>query len=164
MYFYLNLFFIYAIFGYLFETITMSLMHKQYNSSVLYGPWTIVYGIAVIIMIIVFLLVKRLKLSSIKEKIVYFFTITIVLTILEGLSEKKKKKTRHVVYWNYDNLPLHIGHYMAVEISMLWGFFSVISMYFIIPRIKEKVNRIPKIITNIILFLFIIDMVISFIL
>ena len=53
---------------------------------------------------------------------------------------------------------------MAVEISMLWGFFSVISMYFIIPRIKEKVNRIPKIITNIILFLFIIDMVISFIL
>ena len=164
MYFYLNLFFIYAIFGYLFETITMSLMHKQYNSSVLYGPWTIVYGIAVIIMIIVFLLVKRLKLSSIKEKIVYFFTITIVLTILEGLSGYIIAITRHVIYWNYDNLPLHIGHYMAVEISMLWGFFSVISMYFIIPRIKEKVNRIPKIITNIILFLFIIDMVISFIL
>ena len=115
-------------------------------------------------MIIVFLLVKRLKLSSIKEKIVYFFTITIVLTILEGLSGYIIEKTRHVIYWNYDNLPLHIGHYMAVEISMLWGFFSVISMYFIIPRMKEKVNRIPKIITNIILFLFIIDMVISFIL
>ena len=53
---------------------------------------------------------------------------------------------------------------MAVEISTLWGLLSLASMYFIIPRIKEKINRIPKIITNIILFLFIIDMVISFIL
>lgn len=164
MYFYLNLFFIYAISGYLFETITMSLMHKQYNSSVLYGPWTIVYGMAIIIMIIIFLLVKRLKLSESKEKIVYFFTITIVLTILEGLSGFIIEKTRHVVYWNYDNLPLHIGHYMAFEISTLWGLLSLASMYFIIPRIKEKINRIPKIITNIILFLFIIDMVISFML
>lgn len=162
MYFYLNLFFIYSISGYLFETITMFLMHKSYNSSVLYGPWTMVYGLAVLIMILIFILIKKLKLSPLKEKIFYFLIVTTVLTALEGISGYIIENTRHVIYWNYDNLPLHIGHYMSLEISTLWGILSLISMYLIIPRIKEKINKIPKIITNIIVFLFTVDIIISF--
>jgi uncharacterized membrane protein len=162
MLFYVNLFFIYAISGYFFETLVMHLIHKSYNSSVLYGPWTMVYGLAVIVMIIVYLIIKKFKLSNIKEKILYFITITLVMTILEGISGYIIELTQNKIYWNYDNLKFNLGHYMALEISLIWGFFSLFSMYFIIPRIKEFVNKIPKIITYILIGLFLIDILISF--
>jgi uncharacterized membrane protein len=162
MLFYINLFFIYAISGYFFETLVMHLIHKSYNSSVLYGPWTMVYGLAVIVMIIVYLIIKKFKLSNIKEKILYFITITLVMTILEGISGYIIELTQNKIYWHYDNLKFNLGHYMALEISLIWGFFSLFSMYFIIPRIKEFVNKIPKIITYILIGLFLIDILISF--
>jgi uncharacterized membrane protein len=162
MLFYVNLFFIYAISGYFFETLVMHLIHKSYNSSVLYGPWTMVYGLAVIVMIIVYLIIKKFKLSNIKEKILYFITITLVMTILEGISGYIIELTQNKIYWHYDNLKFNLGHYMALEISLIWGFFSLFSMYFIIPRIKEFVNKIPKIITYILIGLFLIDILISF--
>lgn len=164
MYFYLNLFFIYAIFGYFFETFAMFIQNKNYNSSVLYGPWTIVYGISILIMILVYILLRKKRMNPFKEKIVYFFTITIVLTLLEGLSGYIIEFTQHKIYWNYDDLYFHIGHYMALEISLIWGIMSLISIYIILPKIKRFVNKIPKIITNIILALFIIDIIFSFIL
>jgi uncharacterized membrane protein len=162
MLFYINLFFIYAISGYFFETLVMHLIHKSYNSSVLYGPWTMVYGLAVIVMIIVYLIIKKFKLSNIKEKILYFITITLVMTILEGISGYIIELTQNKIYWHYDNLKFNLGHYMALEISLIWGLFSLFSMYFIIPRIKEFVNKIPKIITYILIGLFLIDILISF--
>lgn len=159
--YYVNLFFIYAILGYLFETTTMFLLHKKYNSSVLYGPWTPIYGIAILFMIVVYFVVQKLKCSKKKEIIVYFICITLLLTLLEGISGYIIQITQNKIYWNYDHLKFHLGHYMALEISLIWGIVSTFTMYYLIPKTKKVIQKIPKIVTIIFLTLFIIDILIS---
>ena len=53
---------------------------------------------------------------------------------------------------------------MSLEIALLWGGLATFAMYYIVPKIKNFVNKIPKIVTYITIVLFIIDIVISFIL
>jgi len=162
--FYINLFFIFSIMGYLLETLTMYFLNIDYNSSVLYGPWTTIYGLAIFVMIVVYILINKFKFKKKKEIIIYFFAISISLTVLEGISGYVIELTQNKIYWNYDNYKFNIGHYMALEVALIWGLLSTFSMYFIVPRIKKLVNKIPKIITYIAIIIFIIDIIISFIL
>ena len=162
--FYINLFFIFSIIGYFLESVTMYLLKIDYNSSVLYGPWTSIYGMAIFVMIIVYLIIKKFDLKNRKEKIFYFLAVAFVLTILEGASGYVIEFTQNKVYWNYDAFKFNIGHYMSLEIALLWGGLATFAMYYIVPKIKNFVNKIPKIVTYITIVLFIIDIVISFIL
>ena len=161
MNFYINLFFVYAIFGYIMEEVFMKIINNPYNSGVLYGPWTTVYGIAIYIMLIIYYIIRRLNFSKIKERLLYFFSVMVSLSLLEGLSGYIIEKTRHKIYWNYDHFKFNIGHYMCLEIALVWGILAYISVYFVIPRIKNKLNKIPKIISYIFLFLYIVDTIIS---
>ena len=161
MEFYINLFFIYAILGYFFEEVVMFIIGKPYNSGVLYGPWTTVYGIAIYVMLIVYYVIRKFKFSKIKERIVYFFSSSIIISLLEGLSGYIIEKKLNKVYWNYDKYKFNIGHYMSLETALIWGILSYLSVYYVILRIKKKINKIPKIITYIILSLYLVDFIIS---
>lgn len=160
--FYLNLFFIFSIIGYILETLIFFLINKNYNSSVLYGPWTPIYGIAVLLMIVVYIFIKKFKFSNKKEKVVYFFTITFVLTLLEGSAGYIIELTQKKVYWNYDNFIFNIGHYMTLEISLIWGILAYFSVYYLIPKSKKFINKIPKLITFVLIILIILDCILSF--
>ena len=70
--FYLNIFFIFAISGYILETITFFVINKPYNSSILYGPWTPIYGIASLIMVVVYLIIH----VSLRHNNLYTILIT----------------------------------------------------------------------------------------
>lgn len=160
--FYLNLFFIFSIIGYILETLIFFLINKNYNSSVLYGPWTPIYGIAVLLMIVVYIFIKKFKFSNKKEKMVYFLTITFVLTLLEGSAGYIIELTQKKVYWNYDNFIFNIGHYMTLEISLIWGILAYFSVYYLIPKSKKFINKIPKLITFVLIILIILDCILSF--
>ena len=45
--YYINLFFVYSILGFVFETILSQFWSGVFNSGILFGPWTPVYGIGV---------------------------------------------------------------------------------------------------------------------
>ena len=47
--YYLNYFFIFSIFGHLFETLLFKFMNKNLKSGFLYGYWTPVYGLGVVL-------------------------------------------------------------------------------------------------------------------
>ena len=115
-------------------------------------------------MVVVYIVIKKLKLNNKTEKIIYFIVVTIMLTILEGVAGYIIEITQNKIYWNYDKLMFNVGHYMSLEISLIWGVLAILSMYYVIPKIKEFINNIPKIITYIVLGLYIIDIFISFIL
>lgn len=53
LYYFINLFFVTAIAGYILEQGIMFLFGRAYNSSLLHGPWTIVYGIASLIILFI---------------------------------------------------------------------------------------------------------------
>ena len=57
--YYLNLFFVYSILGFLFESTVVRLLSSDYQSGFVYGFWTPVYGIGVVIIILIYKFLSR---------------------------------------------------------------------------------------------------------
>lgn len=162
--FYINFFLFFSIFGYLFETICAYIFKSGFNSGILYGPWTPLYGFGVlIIMILSNKLFQNLHLNRILETIIVFVCVTIVLTILEWLGGVLIEKLFSITFWDYSNYRFHIGKYISLEMSLLWGVGSIILIYLVIPYVSEFIKKIPFFITMILSSLFVIDLIVTII-
>ncbi len=161
--YYLNCFFVYSCLGFLLETIVSIVTHQNFNSGILYGPITPVYGIGVILILVIsHYFFMNLHLPRWRETVIVFFILTVTLTLLEWLGGVLIEKIFGIVFWDYSKLPFHIGHYISLEISFLWGFLSIFLIYLIKPIIDPLIKGIPTLITIFFLFLFLIDCGFSF--
>lgn len=162
--FYINFFLFFSIFGYLFETICAYIFKSGFNSGILYGPWTPLYGFGVLmVMILSNKLFQNLHLNRILETIIVFVCVTIVLTILEWLGGVFIEKLFSITFWDYSNYRFHIGKYISLEMSLLWGVGSIILIYLVIPYVSEFIKKIPFFITMILSSLFVIDLIVTII-
>ncbi len=142
------------------ETSLSFLMDNGFTSGILYGPWTPIYGIgALIILFLSKKLFKNLHMNRIVETIIIFLIVTLILTLLEGISGILIEKLFNMVYWDYRDLPLHIGKYVCVLISLIWGISSIIFIYILNPLCDKLIRKIPSFVTITILILFIIDII-----
>ena len=160
--FYINFFLFFSIFGYLFETLCAYIFKSGFNSGILYGPWTPLYGFGVIIiMLLSNKIFESLHLNKVVETIIVFVVITIVLTILEWLGGILIEKLFHITFWDYSNYKYHIGKYISLEMSLVWGVGSIILIYLVLPWSLNLIKKIPLLVTIIFSFLFLIDMVVT---
>ena len=83
--YYINVFFVYSIIGFIFEIVISLILGSKLNSGILYGPWTPIYGIGVLIMLFMKRKLQKLKLNKFMEIFIYFFSVVIILTLLEQL-------------------------------------------------------------------------------
>lgn len=156
--YYMNCFFIYSILGFLFEHLIYIIMGHHGDSGILYGPWTPVYGVGIILIILVSnFIFKNLHASKLLQMIVIFISIIVLLTTIELLGGILIEKIFHQTFWNYSNLKFHIGKYIALEISLAWGFLSIFVIYVIKPLLDHIILKIPTWISWILLTLFLID-------
>lgn len=161
--YYLNCFFVYSILGYILETIVAIITHSNFKSGILFGWWTPVYGIgAITILFVSNYLFKNLHLPRIYETIIMFFVVAIILSFLEALGGVLIEKIFHQVFWDYSNHKFHIGHYISIEMTLVWGIASIIFIYIIHPALEGLIKRIPPLITIILIFLFLFDSVKTF--
>lgn len=164
MYYYLNCFFIYSILGHLLETVFSMLGNNNFKSGFLYGWWTPVYGIgAVTILFISNYLFKNLHMPRFWETVIMFFVVSIVLSALEALGGVLIEKTFGKVFWDYSNQRFHIGHYISLEMTLVWGVASIIFIYIIHPLLDNLIKKVPKWVTIILLILFVFDFTKTFI-
>ena len=164
MYYYLNCFFIYSIFGHLLETVFSMLGNNNFKSGFLYGWWTPVYGIgAVTILFISNYLFKNLHMPRFWETVIMFFVVAIVLSALEALGGVLIEKTFGKVFWDYSNQRFHIGHYISLEMTLTWGVASIIFIYIIHPLLDSLIKKVPKWVTIILLILFVFDFAKTFV-
>lgn len=164
MYYYLNCFFIYSILGHLLETVFSMLGNNNFKSGFLYGWWTPVYGIgAVTILFISNYLFKNLHMPRFWETVIMFFVVAIVLSALEVLGGVLIEKTFGKVFWDYSNQRFHIGHYISLEMTLVWGIASIIFIYIIHPLLDNLIKKVPKWVTIILLILFVFDFTKTFI-
>lgn len=162
MLYYMNIFTIYAILGYILETILKTLVFHNLDNHTMYGPWIPLYGFGVCIIISLMRLVfNRFKLNKIKKIFSFFIISTISLTILELLGGYIMEFLTGKIMWDYSFLKFHIGHYIALEVSLLWGIISLIIVYFINPLMNEVIKHIPKIITYLFIIIILTDIIIS---
>lgn len=162
--YYLNYFFIFAMFGHLLETILSSIFNWNIESGFLYGYWTPVYGIGIVLIIIISnYLFKKLKLNKFLEVIIFTIIITLVLTFIEFLGGNLLELIFKKEFWNYSNHKYNFGKYIALDISLIWGICSIIFLYLVKPWMDKIVKKIPKWVTYIFIILFVIDLVFTII-
>lgn len=156
--YYLKTFFVFSILGHFIE----NFFYTAKDSGILYGYWTPIYGMGVIITIALFNLInKKVKLNKISKFIITFFIGAIVLSFLEFLSGILIEKLLHITFWDYSNQKFNIGRYTSLKMSLIWGVSSLIIIYIIKPLIDKYIEKIPNIVIYILITLFAVDCIIS---
>lgn len=162
--YYLNCFFIYSILGHIIETLTALITGNGFKSGILTGWWTPVYGIgAVTILFVSEYLFKNLHMHRFWETVIMFFVVAIVLSTLEALGGVLIEKIFGEVFWDYSQQKFHIGHYISLEMTLVWGVASIIFIYIIHPLLKGLIKKIPIWVTIILIVLFLFDCAKTFI-
>ncbi len=161
--YYLNCFFVYSFLGFLFETGVAKVTGNNFNSGILYGPFTPIYGIGVFLILIIskyFFL--NLHMPRWVETIIVFFILFLVLTFIEWLGGILIEKIFGVVFWDYSHLKWNIGKYISLEISLVWGILSIILIYIIHPFLEKFILKIPSAISYLLLCVFLIDLTFTY--
>ncbi len=157
--YYLNTFLIYSMIGYIIETSLKYLVFNGMNNGILYGPWIPVYGMgSVFIILITNFVFQKIKVPRWLKIILVFLLSAIILTLIELLGGILIEKIFHKVFWDYSDMKLHIGHYISIEMALLWGVMSLVVIYIIKPLIDKIIEKIPSIITYLVLTAFILDL------
>lgn len=161
MYYYLNNFLFFSIYGHFFETIIFFFLEKNKRSGFLYFWWTPVYGLGVIISLIIYKLVNKYFKNKYYKNILLFISFFLILSLVELLGGVFLEKIFGYAFWNYSNYPLHIGKYICVFTSLIWTVFCFIFIYWLKKYTDRVINKIPKFITITLFFIFIIDNIFS---
>lgn len=158
----LNCFFVYSILGYILEIIFgFAVGAHNVESGILYGPWTPIYGIAsVFIIIISDKLFKNLHMPRWIETIIVTFVLMIVLSGLEWLGGILIELIFGFSFWDYSDSKFNIGKYVCLEFALIWSILSIIFIYIINPFFEKYIKKVPIWVTIILSILFILDLLI----
>ncbi len=155
MYYYINYFFILSIFGHIIE----SFFYSGGDSGILLGYWTPIYGIGSIIILFIYKFIDKNFKNKFLKTLILFFSCSILLSLIEIIGGYILKWIFNIELWNYTNHKYNIGKYTSIEMSFLWGLSSILLIYFIKPIFDKLINKIPRYISNIFIFIFVIDLI-----
>lgn len=141
----LALFFIYAFLGWCSEVSYHALVTGTFvNRGFLNGPICPIYGIGVLG--VVFLL------DAVKDStLLLFFAALILTSILEFLTGFLLEKLFHARWWDYTNEPFHLGPYICLKFSLIWGFACVFVVKLLHPFILLCIGLLPLILGKVLL-------------
>ncbi len=155
---YFLIFCIFSIVGFLYETIldyfqNGSICNKQ---ELLFGPFTIVYGIGAVIFTVVS---KKFKNMS-----VIFFISAFFGGMLEYFYSFFQEKFYGSISWDYSNAITNIDGRTTLIYAIGWGILGVIYVKWLYPFVSRYIEKIPKKVGTIVVWLLIIFMAINIVL
>ncbi|MDD2208133.1 MAG: putative ABC transporter permease [Bacilli bacterium] len=156
---YLNIFHFFSIIGYILETLFI----KNYNSGILYLPWTPVYGISILIAIFINKKIENISKKKLLKIFIHFVSCALILSCLEFISGHLIELIFNKVYWNYDSFKYNLGKYISLETALIWGISSTLTVYLIYPHLSKILKKVPKWWTIVLTIIFLIDIIITFI-
>lgn len=164
MFYYFNVFYLCSFLGFLLETSLKLLFFPHMNNGILFGPWIPVYGFGgVVVLLISHYVFRKTKMSKMAKTLVTFLIVMVLVTILEWLGGTFIELLFDKVYWDYSHMKFNFGPYISLEMSLLWGIFSIIFIYLIMPIEEKIIKKIPKWVTILVTSDFFIDVIFTFI-
>lgn len=136
-------FIVYSILGFLFETGLFAVLGKDFNSGFTFGPYTIVYGISLAIMFVIFKFVFKHIQNKYTKYIVSFALSFIIISLLEFSGGMFIEKIFGIVYWDYSEYPLTFYKYVNVFVSLFWSIASILIFKFVFP-LTNKIFKYIK--------------------
>ena len=124
--YYINIFFIFSFIGFLFENVLNIFTNDTFNSGILYGPWTFIYGIGALLIVVVNKFLNQYRLKKVKEIILFYLIVTILMTLVEFSGGMLIENIFHRVYWDYTNMRFNYGKYICLEVSLVWGLMATL--------------------------------------
>ena len=158
LYNYITLFFIYSVVGWIIEvTLTLITDHKFVNRGFLIGPYTPIYGVGMIGLIIC--------LSKIHNIFLLFLVTFILCTALEFFTSLILEKLFKLKWWDYKQFTFNFKGRVCLETMIPFTIAGVLIVEYVNPLIVRLINKVPLkiliIIDLILLTIFIIDVIIS---
>lgn len=134
------IFMIGSILGYVVEMIVALVQNGHFVSrqGLLYGPFTPVYGIGILVYYIFFKIVKN------RNKKIVFVSSMILGGITEYLCSYIQEKAFGTVSWDYSNWLFNINGRTTLIHCTYWGFAGLLYVSYIeplIPKIEEAVRN-----------------------
>ena len=123
------------------------------RSSVLYGPFSIVWGIGAVVLTLV--------LSKIAEKPMwYIFLIGMLIGgVYEYVCSLFTEMFLGSVFWDYSWMPLNIGGRTNVLYMAFWGLLSLVWIRWAYPKISGVIECFPRFQGKVITWIFVVFMV-----
>lgn len=156
--YYINVFFIFSIIGHILE----NFVYEHVDSGILFGFWTPIYGFGVLLILMINNILKKFNINKYIFPIVLFIISAIFLSTLEYIGGIIIEHLFGRVFWDYSYQKFHIGKYTSLRMCLLWGLSSILVVYIIKPILDKFIKKMPKFITYILVFLFIIDLIVTF--
>lgn len=135
-------------------------MHRWMSrSSLVFGQLSIVWGLA---MCLAALCLHRYK--DRKNTFIFIFG-SIMGGAFEYVCSVFTEFFFGTIFWDYSHLPFNLNGRINLLFCFFWGFAAVLFIKKIYPRLTKLIESVPKkigiVVTNIILFLFTIDLLIT---
>lgn len=164
MKYYINSFLLYSMIGFLLETTLKTFFFPHMNNGIMFGPWIPVYGLGCCLIIVIMRFVfNRIKVNRIIKIFLVFLFSFFLLTLLEWVGGILIELLFHRIFWDYSDLKFNFGHYIALEMSLIWGIMSLFIIYLVKPCVDWLIKKIPSFVTYFVFFLFLCDLVYTFV-
>lgn len=121
-----------------------------------YGPYCPIYGLAFVLIMLVFKKNGNIFFNILKIAL----TVTITEYVISYISEK----TFNNIIWNYSDKFLNLNGRICLEMSLVFTFAGIIMMYLLAPIIEKlykKLGKSTKYINIVLSILMLIDMIIT---
>ena len=155
------IFIIISFLGYILEVIVCSYNYKKLvNRGFFFGPYCPIYGLGGII--IIWCLNRYYE-----DPIVVFIMGTVLTSLIEYYTSYVLEKIFHNRWWDYSNRPDNINGRICIGNSIFFGVGSLVIVYWLYPAILSLFNLFTDktliIIGSILLFIFLLDVIASFV-
>jgi len=140
------------------ESTVYKFHRSKRHSGIFYGPITEVYGFGVLSL--VFLkkyVIDKLKCNKFLKLIITFILCWITLTLIEWIGGNILYQVFKIEMWNYTRKSYNCGRFICLELSLIWGLFGTIYIYYLKDFFDKFIALIPKKLTIALLIINLID-------
>ena len=131
MYQWLMLFFVYSFFGWVYESLFVSVCkHKWINRGFMLGPMLPLYGSGAIVMLLV-------SMPFQGHLGLVFVSGCVGATLLEYVTGVAMESLFKVRYWDYSDKPLNFQGHICLGATLVWGGFTVLLVKVLNPQVER---------------------------
>lgn len=135
--YYVWLFFLTAVFGWLWEGFVYLLKDEMYvNRGFLTGPWLPIYGMGAVMLEVLF--------HKWRHRPVTIFLLSMLLcTILEYMAGWYLESTWGIKWWDYSEMQINLHGRICLVSSLLFGVGGMLLVWLVSPLFYSVYRRIP---------------------
>ena len=156
---YLKYFLIFSVLGFIMESVVYKVSGSTQHSGVLLGPYTLVYGIGGIFIILINNYFDKIQINGFIKVILLFIIFSIVCTLVEYIIGNLINMIFNIDKWNYTDHKYHFGKYICLDLALTWGGLATIIIKVLKPFLEKLLTIIPTNATIIITIVLIVDLI-----